>query len=105
MSRINPKQNVRAPNDVSIDAPDPRLKRVRLLAKALDNSITIPGTGRKIELSSAFARSRTRFSLGSGASMLTSLGARTFCFGLIRLISIRVLRALTFACYRDTEYC
>src|SRR5881398_347806 len=50
MSRINPKQNVRAPNDVSIDAPDPRLKRVRLLAKALDNSITIPGTGRKIGL-------------------------------------------------------
>src|SRR4051812_12616353 len=50
MSRINPKQNVRAPNDVNIDAPDPRLKRVRLLAKALDNSITIPGIGRKIGL-------------------------------------------------------
>src|SRR3954470_587577 len=50
MSRINPKQNVRAPNDVNIDAPDPRLKRVRLLAKVLDNSITIPGIGRKIGL-------------------------------------------------------
>ena len=49
---INPLKKVRQRDDFLGDAPDARAKRVRVVAKLLDNAITIPGTGWKIGLRS-----------------------------------------------------
>ncbi len=48
MSRTNPRLVVPAREGVLSDDPASRTKRVRVLAKLLDNSIAIPGTGWKI---------------------------------------------------------
>src|SRR5205814_6204264 len=48
VSRTNPPVVVAARESVLGDDPASRTKRVRLLAKLLDNSIGIPGTGWKI---------------------------------------------------------
>jgi hypothetical protein len=45
---ISPKKIPAAQGGILGDAPDARAKRVRVLAKLLDNSIAIPGTGWKI---------------------------------------------------------
>jgi hypothetical protein len=45
---INPKKIPAAQDGILGDAPDARAKRVRVLAKLLDNSIAVPGTGWKI---------------------------------------------------------
>lgn len=50
MTGINPRKNFPVRDDILRDAPNARAKRVRLLAKLLDNSIAIPGTGWKIGL-------------------------------------------------------
>ena len=50
MTGIKPRKSVVARDDILGDAPDARAKRVRLLAKLLDDSIAIPGTGWKIGL-------------------------------------------------------
>jgi hypothetical protein len=47
---INPPKKVSQRDDFLGDAPDARAKRVRVVAKLLDNAITIPGTGWKIGL-------------------------------------------------------
>jgi hypothetical protein len=44
----NPKRIPVAQDGIIGDAPDARARRVRVLAKLLDNSIAIPGTGWKI---------------------------------------------------------
>ena len=49
MSRTNPRVEVAA-RGITADDPGSRIRRVRVLAQLLDNSITIPGTGRKIGL-------------------------------------------------------
>ena len=48
MSRTNPRLVVPATQGILGDDPASRIRRVRVLAKVLDNSITIPGTGWKI---------------------------------------------------------
>jgi len=50
VNRINPNKNVPVRGEIAGDTTDPRAKRVRVLAKLLDNSITVPGTGWKIGL-------------------------------------------------------
>ncbi|HEV7389346.1 MAG TPA: DUF4112 domain-containing protein [Gemmatimonadaceae bacterium] len=50
MTDINPTKKGVARDDFVGDAPDARAKRVRVLAKLLDNAITVPGTGWKIGL-------------------------------------------------------
>ena len=49
MSRTNPRVEVEG-RGITADDPGSRIRRVRLLSQLLDNSITIPGTGRKIGL-------------------------------------------------------
>ena len=49
MSRTNPRVDV-AGRGIIADDPASRMRRVRVLAQLLDNSITIPGTKRKIGL-------------------------------------------------------
>lgn len=49
MSRTNPRVEV-ARQGITGDDPASRMRRVRVLAQLLDNSITIPGTNRKIGL-------------------------------------------------------
>jgi len=46
----DPTKKVQPRDDFLGDAPDARAKRVRVVAKLLDNAITIPGTGWKIGL-------------------------------------------------------
>jgi Domain of unknown function (DUF4112) len=48
VSRTNPRLVVPAGQGILGEDPASRIKRVRMLAKLLDNSITIPGTGWKI---------------------------------------------------------
>jgi len=48
MSRTNPRLVVPSRGGILSDDPASRTKRVRVLAKLLDDSITIPGTGWKI---------------------------------------------------------
>src|SRR6184192_1235818 len=48
MSRTNPRLVVPSQGGILSDDPASRTKRVRVLAKLLDNSIGIPGTGWKI---------------------------------------------------------
>ena len=48
MSRTNPRLVVPARQGILGEDPESRIKRVQVLAKLLDNSITIPGTGWKI---------------------------------------------------------
>ena len=49
MSRTNPRVEIEN-RGIIADDPANRLRRVRVLAQLLDNSITIPGTGRRIGL-------------------------------------------------------
>ena len=49
MSRTNPRVEIEN-RGIIADDPASRLRRVRVLAQLLDNSITIPGTRRKIGL-------------------------------------------------------
>ncbi len=49
MSRTNPRVEI-AERGITGNDPASRMRRVRVLAQLLDNSITIPGTGRKIGL-------------------------------------------------------
>jgi hypothetical protein len=49
VSRTNPRVEIES-RGIIADDPTSRLRRVRVLAQLLDNSITIPGTGRKIGL-------------------------------------------------------
>src|SRR6185369_3097485 len=49
VSRTNPRVDI-AGRGIAADDPASRMRRVRVLAQLLDNSITIPGTGRKIGL-------------------------------------------------------
>lgn len=49
MSRTNPRLEV-ANRGIIADDPASRMRRVRVLAQLLDNSITIPGTNRRIGL-------------------------------------------------------
>jgi Domain of unknown function (DUF4112) len=49
VSRTNPRVEV-AGQGITSDDPASRLRRVRVLAQLLDNSITVPGTGWKIGL-------------------------------------------------------
>lgn len=48
MSRTNPRLVVPSRQGILGEDPESRIKRVQVLAKLLDNSITIPGTGWKI---------------------------------------------------------
>lgn len=48
MSRTNPRLVVPAREGILGEDPASRIRRVRVLAKLLDNSISIPGTGWKI---------------------------------------------------------
>jgi hypothetical protein len=48
VSRTNPRLNVAARENILSDDPASRTKRVRVIAKLLDNSIGIPGTPWKI---------------------------------------------------------
>jgi hypothetical protein len=48
VSRTNPRLVVAAGQGILSEDPASRIRRVRVLAKLLDNSITIPGTGWKI---------------------------------------------------------
>lgn len=49
MSRTNPRVEIEN-RGIIADDPASRLRRLQVLAQLLDNSITIPGTGRKIGL-------------------------------------------------------
>lgn len=50
MTSTSPKKSVQTRDDILGDDPGSRAKRVRLLAKLLDNAVAIPGTGWKIGL-------------------------------------------------------